>query len=116
MSAVSGMQAPSAFIREKFRAIGDAGCVVTNCDELADVVKTLANYGSEEKYVNRYKGVNSHLDELQAAILIKKLKYLNFENAQREKIAAAYSVGINNSKIFLPNTWRAKAMSGTSMW
>ena len=83
-------------------AIGDAGCVVTDCDELADVVKTLANYGSEEKYVNRYKGVNSRLDELQAAILIKKLKYLNFENAQREKIAAKYSEGIKNSKIFLP--------------
>ena len=57
--------------------IRDAGCVVTDCDELADVVKALANYGSEEKYVNKYKGVNSRLDELQAAILLEKLKHLN---------------------------------------
>lgn len=83
-------------------AIGDAGCVVTDCDELADVVKALANYGSEEKYVNKYKGVNSRLDELQAAILLEKLKHLNIENAERKKIAQNYNKEINNPKVRLP--------------
>lgn len=83
-------------------AIGDAGAVTTNNDELADTLRTLANYGSREKYVNVYQGLNSRLDEIQAALLDVKLKYIDQENNRRKEIAFRYVSEIKNPKIILP--------------
>jgi len=83
-------------------ALGDAGAVTTNDDELAQVLRALRNYGSHEKYKNLYQGVNSRLDEIQAAILCVKLKYLDEQTAHRRKIAQAYMEGISNPTISLP--------------
>lgn len=83
-------------------ALGDAGAVVTNDPELAKTVSTIANYGSQVKYYNQYKGVNSRLDELQSGILNVKLKYLDAENSRRVEIAKKYSSWISNPKIKLP--------------
>lgn len=83
-------------------ALGDAGAVTTNDDELATVVRQLGNYGSKEKYVNEFKGLNSRLDELQAAFLEVKLKYLDAENQRRCEIAAYYGNHISNKHIVLP--------------
>ena len=83
-------------------ALGDGGAVVTNDDELADKVRALANYGSYEKYNHVYKGCNSRLDEMQAAILSVKLKYLEKWNDERKAIAKRYSLEIKNSNVVLP--------------
>lgn len=83
-------------------ALGDAGAVSTNDQQLADSVRVLANYGSQTKYVNKYRGVNSRLDEIQAAILNVKLKYINAENEQRRVIATFYNNHIKNEAIQLP--------------
>ncbi|MDD2798992.1 MAG: DegT/DnrJ/EryC1/StrS family aminotransferase [Bacteroidales bacterium] len=83
-------------------ALGDAGAVTTNDDLLADTVRALGNYGSKQKYVNEYKGLNSRLDELQAAILNVKLKYIDVENQRRRESAAYYCEHIKNEKITLP--------------
>ncbi|MFT6328075.1 MAG: dTDP-4-amino-4,6-dideoxygalactose transaminase [Crocinitomicaceae bacterium] len=83
-------------------ALGDAGAIVTDDDELANVLSALRNYGSHRKYENVYQGVNSRLDEIQAAMLRVKLKHLPIETACRQKIAARYLSGINNPKIQLP--------------
>jgi len=82
--------------------LGDAGAVTTNDDELADVVRQLANYGSSKKYVNKYKGVNSRMDEIQAAVLSLKLKRLDEDNAHRRQIAMKYCKYITNQDIILP--------------
>ena len=83
-------------------ALGDAGAVTTNDDTLAEVVRALGNYGSKQKYVNEYKGLNSRLDELQAAILDVKLKYLDAENQCRREIAQYFCKNIKNEKLVLP--------------
>jgi dTDP-4-amino-4,6-dideoxygalactose transaminase len=83
-------------------ALGDAGAVTTDDDELFEVLTALRNYGSHEKYQNKYKGVNSRLDEIQAAMLQVKLKHLNHEIIQRQKIARAYLDRIVNPLIELP--------------
>ncbi len=83
-------------------ALGDAGAVATQDDELAAAIRALANYGSEKKYVNIYKGLNSRLDEIQAAVLDVKLRYIDEENKQRRGIAKYYLQSIKNEKIFLP--------------
>jgi dTDP-4-amino-4,6-dideoxygalactose transaminase len=83
-------------------AQGDAGAVTTNDDELATIIRALANYGSNEKYVNKYKGLNSRMDEIQAAILGIKLKYIDVENKKRQNIAKRYCTEIKNEKIILP--------------
>lgn len=83
-------------------ALGDAGAVTTNNPKLAELIATIANYGSQKKYYNSYKGVNSRLDELQAGILNVKLKYLDKENSRRREIATAYTNAIKNPKIKLP--------------
>lgn len=85
--------------------IGDGGCVTTNNDELAEKIKAIANYGSDRKYHHIYKGVNSRLDEIQAAILDVKLKYLDSDNQRRRKIAKYYRENINNPLIILPQTY-----------
>lgn len=83
-------------------ALGDGGAVVTNDAELAAKVREYINYGSAEKYHHAQMGVNSRLDEMQAAFLRVKLKYLDEWNAERNRIAAEYLKGINNPKILLP--------------
>lgn len=83
-------------------AFGDGGAVTTNDSELADVIRALGNYGSHKKYENIYQGVNSRLDEIQAAFLRIKLKGLDDDSERRKKIALAYSSGIKNKKILLP--------------
>jgi len=84
-------------------ALGDSGAVTTNDDELADVVRAIANYGSKIKYQNEYQGLNSRLDEMQAAFLDVKLKYLDAENQRRREIAQYYCDNIKNKAIVLPN-------------
>lgn len=83
-------------------ALGDGGAVTTNDKELADVVRSLGNYGSQMKYVFKYEGRNSRLDEIQAAVLNVKLKYLDEDNAKRKRIAKYYLGQITNEKIILP--------------
>ncbi len=83
-------------------ALGDAGCVTTDDDELANVVRMMGNYGSAEKYVNDYKGMNSRTDEIQAAALSVKLPRLDKDNARRREIADLYNKGIQNPLITLP--------------
>ena len=83
-------------------ALGDAGAVTTNNAKLANVIRSLRNYGSENKYYNDYIGVNSRLDELQAAFLNVKLPYLDAENEKRRIIAKRYLSEIKNDKIILP--------------
>ncbi len=85
-------------------ALGDAGAITTNDAELAQTLKALRNYGSHEKYKNLFAGVNSRLDEIQAAILDVKLKYLDEEVANRRKIASLYLSEIKNSYMTLPLT------------
>lgn len=83
-------------------ALGDAGAITTNDDALAKVLFSLRNYGSEVKYHNEFAGVNSRLDEIQAAFLSVKLPHLDQENAIRRQIAKRYLSEIKNSKIQLP--------------
>lgn len=83
-------------------ALGDAGAITTNDDKLAATIRALANYGSNQKYVNIYQGLNSRLDEIQAAVLDIKLKYVDSENEIRRKIAKRFVSEINNPKIILP--------------
>lgn len=84
-------------------ALGDAGAVTTNDDELADTLRALRNYGSHEKYKNLFQGVNSRLDEIQAAMLNVKLSHLEKEILYRRQVAQAYLEGIDNPHIILPN-------------
>lgn len=83
-------------------ALGDAGAVTTNDPELAAAIRALANYGSQKKYVFKYTGRNSRLDEIQAAILDVKLKYLDKDIAKRQEVAAYYYDHISNPQIELP--------------
>ena len=83
-------------------ALGDAGAITTNDDELAQTLKALRNYGSHKKYENLYQGVNSRLDEIQAAMLRVKLPYLEAETICRQQIAQAYRAGITNPLLTLP--------------
>ena len=83
-------------------ALGDGGAVTTNDPELAAAVRALANYGSQKKYVFKYTGRNSRLDEIQAAVLDVKLKYLDEDNAHRHAMARLYYERIKNSLITLP--------------
>lgn len=85
-------------------ALGDGGAITTNDDELAKVLFSLRNYGSEKKYHNEFVGINSRLDELQAAFLNVKLSNLDADNDKRRNIAKRYLSEIKNDKIVLP-TW-----------
>lgn len=83
-------------------ALGDAGAIVTNDKELASRIRALRNYGSHKKYVHEYKGCNSRLDELQAAFLSVKLRYLDSWNEERRRIAEKYNSEIMNKIVRLP--------------
>ena len=97
VSRISSNAAAYSFYPTKnLGAMGDGGAVVTDDLELAQVVKSLGNYGSVEKYVNKYVGVNSRLDEVQAAVLLAKLPHLDSWNARRQEIAGRYCAEIRN--------------------
>jgi dTDP-4-amino-4,6-dideoxygalactose transaminase len=84
-------------------AFGDGGAVTSDDEELANAIRALANYGSQKKYVFKYTGRNSRLDEIQAAVLDVKLKHLDEDNAHRQMIANYYYDHIKNPLIKLPN-------------
>lgn len=84
-------------------ALGDGGAITTNDSELAVVVRALANYGSQKKYVFKYAGRNSRLDEIQAAVLNVKLNYLEKDNQHRKDVAAYYIEHLNNKYVTLPD-------------
>ena len=79
--------------------MGDAGAVTTDDDELAAIVRAIANYGSAKKYVFDYQGLNSRMDEIHAAVLSVKLKYLDEDNNRRKQIAHYYINNINNPEV-----------------
>ena len=85
--------------------LGDGGCITTNDDELAAKIRAIANYGSDRKYHHIYKGINSRLDEFQAAFLDVKLPYLDKDNFRRRQIAKQYRENIKNPKIILPEVY-----------
>jgi dTDP-4-amino-4,6-dideoxygalactose transaminase len=87
-------------------ALGDAGAITTNDEQLASLVRSLGNYGSSEKYVHDYQGCNSRIDELQAAMLDVKLKYLDAENLRRKEIASIYINKVKNPLIHIPPSER----------
>ena len=99
---VSNAAAFSFYPGKNLGALGDGGAVVTNDSELAKVIQSLRNYGSEAKYQNEFIGVNSRLDEIQAAFLNVKLPHLDAENSIRKAIAKRYLSEIKNDKITLP--------------
>lgn len=84
-------------------ALGDAGAITTNDSDLAETLKALRNYGSHKKYENLYQGVNSRLDEIQAAMLRVKLRHLETETKRRQLIAQTFLAGITNSLVTLPH-------------
>ena len=84
-------------------ALGDAGAVTSNDQEMADTVRAIANYGSVKKYMNDYKGLNSRMDEIQAAFLSVKLKKLDEDNRRRREIAGYYLNHIQHPEVTLPN-------------
>ena len=92
----------SFYPTKNFGALGDAGAVTTNDKALADAVRALANYGSDRRYHNIYRGWNCRMDEIQAAMLRVKLKYVRQENERRAKIVETYNSNIYNKKITKP--------------
>ena len=100
---LSNAAAFSFYPGKNLGALGDGGAITTNDDELADILFSIRNYGSKVKYENEIIGVNSRLDELQAAFLNIKLKQLDSENEFRRRTAKRYLSEIKNDKIILPN-------------
>jgi dTDP-4-amino-4,6-dideoxygalactose transaminase len=99
---LSDAAAFSFYPSKNLGALGDGGCVTTNDNDLASILKKLRNYGASSKYVNDLKGQNSRLDEVQAAFLNIKLKHLDADNEKRREIARYYIKEVNNPKIILP--------------
>lgn len=92
----------SFFPTKNMGAFGDAGAIATNDEEIAQKIRALRNYGSEKKYYNKYQGVNSRMDEIQAALLRVKLRHIDEITAERRAIAEVYLAGIKNPNIILP--------------
>ena len=101
--ALGDAAAHSFYPGKNLGAFGDAGAVTTCDNELANVIRALANYGSQKKYVFKYVGLNSRMSELDAAVLDVKLKYLDEDNKKRQELAAYYYENINNPIITLPS-------------
>lgn len=93
-------------------ALGDGGAITTNDDGLAEIISALRNYGSHTKYINQYKGFNSRLDEIQAAMLRVKLRHLDADNQRRQSVAEFYRASISHPKIVLPHV----ADYGSHVW
>ncbi len=102
LGAASGF---SFYPGKNLGCLGDGGCVTTNDDELAAKIRAIRNYGSNIKYNNIFQGINSRLDEIQAAVLDIKYKFLDEDNEKRRKIADFYSKNIKNPLITLPETY-----------
>jgi dTDP-4-amino-4,6-dideoxygalactose transaminase len=102
----------SFFPGKNLGALGDAGALVTDDDELAECLRALRNYGSHIKYHNLYQGVNSRLDEMQAAFLRVKLKFLDADTEARRTVARRYRSEIRNARIDLPEV----ADEGRHVW
>ena len=102
VGSLSDASAFSFYPGKNLGCLGDGGAVTTNDEELANRITALRNYGSHIKYHNIYQGVNSRLDELQAAVLDVKLPHLDADNARRLEIAKYYKENIKNDKISLP--------------
>ena len=102
---LSDAAAHSFYPGKNLGAIGEGGAVTTHDGELEDMVRRLRNYGSHVKYENEVKGLNNRLDELQAAVLRVKLKYLDRDNARRKSVAEAYLAGIINQDLVLPTVF-----------
>lgn len=102
VGALADASAFSFYPGKNLGALGDGGAVVTSDRQLAQTVRALANYGSRQKYVHQYKGVNSRLDELQAAVLSLKLPRLDTDNDRRRRIARRYLREISHPDISLP--------------
>ncbi|MBQ9561809.1 MAG: DegT/DnrJ/EryC1/StrS family aminotransferase [Prevotella sp.] len=100
--ALGDAAAHSFYPGKNMGAMGDAGAVTTDDAELASIVRALANYGSDEKYVFRYVGMNSRMSEMDAAVLSVKLKHLDEDNGKRRQLAAYYYENISNPLITLP--------------
>ena len=100
--ALGDAAAHSFYPGKNLGALGDAGAVTTNDAELASVIRALANYGSQKKYVFKYVGMNSRMAETDAAVLDVKLKYLDEDNRKRQQLAAYYYANIKNPLITLP--------------
>lgn len=94
--------ATSFYPTKNLGALGDAGAVTTNDEQLAECIRALANYGSDRRYHNIYRGFNCRMDELQAAILLVKIKFLDAENISRNEAALAYDRAIKNPEIETP--------------
>lgn len=101
--ALGNAAAHSFYPGKNLGAFGDAGAVTTSDLELAQVIRALANYGSQKKYVFKYVGMNSRMSELDAAVLDVKLKYLDEDNVKRQKLASFYYENIQNPLITLPS-------------
>ena len=99
---VSNAKAYSFYPSKNLGCLGDGGAVITSDDELNKIIRAIRNYGSEKKYVNDFIGINSRLDELQAAFLNVKLPDLDADNQKRREIANRYLAEIKNDKIVLP--------------
>ena len=99
---IEGCEAYSFYPGKNLGALADAGCVTTDNRELAEVIRALGNYGSERKYVFRYQGLNSRMDEISAAVLSVKLKYLDADNRRRQEIADYYVDNIKTDILTLP--------------
>jgi len=97
-------------------ALGDAGAITTNDENLAITVRALANYGSKQKYINEYKGLNSRMDEIQAAVLDVKLRYLDTENQRRYEIVQYYCGNIKNKNIVLPQITNNHSLFIDNVW
>lgn len=95
-------------------ALGDSGAVTTNDYELATTIRALANYGSRQKYINEFQGLNSRMDEIQAAFLSVKLKHIDTENNQRNKVAQYYIENIKNCKLTLPDNSKEELITNNS--
>ncbi len=100
--ALGDAAALSFYPTKNLGALGDAGAVLTDDEELADAVKALGNYGSHVRYLNLYEGWNSRMDDLQAAFLSVKLKHLDADNLRRAEVAKLYTELIDNEKVALP--------------
>lgn len=101
--ALGDAAAHSFYPGKNLGAFGDAGAVTTNDAELASVIRALANYGSQKKYVFKYVGMNSRMSEIDAAVLDLKLKYLDEDNRARQELASYYYEHIDNPLIKLPD-------------
>ena len=95
-------QAHSFYPTKNLGALGDAGAFTTDDKQIADIVRAMANYGSSRKYVFDYIGRNSRMDEIQAAVLSVKLRYLDNDNRRRKEIAQFYFDNISNPRVTLP--------------